>query len=184
MKKQRSTFFLFMCGWALFLSACGNVEVDNAAPQSVTLQVGEHTLDLAPGAREQIKLPSGDHALRISTKAGEALADTTIRVREGGLINAGGTHYLIWRDLYGLQKNRGTLLNEEWVEMDSVEYFGDFKQIGPEQVYVESTWTYGLNESFPVSKNLMIFKDFVLESKVFRQSEFVTEYNQRVGQTD
>lgn len=181
MNRYASILPAFFLVFVLLVSACGNVELDNPSETSVSVKVGGENYDLAPGGRQTIKLDPGDHPITIKTVTGEMLADTTIRVREGGVINAGKGNYVIWRDLYGLQANRATLLNEEWVELDSVEYFGDFKLIDSTHVYVESTWHFGLAQTFPSSQKLMIFKDFVIDSKIFRQTEFVKEYNRRAG---
>ena len=165
----------------LLVTACGNVEIDNSSDRSVNVKIGEDAYTLAPGSRQKVKVSAGDQRLVISNSKGEVQSDTTIRIKEGGVINAGKGNYVIWRDLYGLQANRETLLNEEWIELDSVEYFGDFKLIDSSHVYVESNWSYGLEQNFPNSQKLMIFKDFAIESKVFRQSDFVSEYNRRAG---
>ena len=181
MKPQQSISILILAALTGLLISCGNIEIDNGSNLTLLVKVGDHNLELGPGERENITCKPGEYTLHIQQHTGELLTDTTISVRKAGLINAGATTYVIWRDLYGLQGDRETLLNEAWVEMDSVEYYGDFKQINPEQLYVESTWDYGLEESFPTSKSLMIFKDFSLKSKIFRQTDFVNEYSRRVG---
>ncbi|MCB9232204.1 MAG: hypothetical protein H6581_11100 [Bacteroidia bacterium] len=167
---------LLILGCALLLAACSNVQIDNSSKNSVIVTVDGAQHDLGAGERKSIKLSAGQHSLKIRDVTGKSLADTTFSLAEGGLINAGGGEYVIWKTLYGLQKDRATLLHEEWVEMDSTEFFGDFKLIGPKTSFVEQTWDHNLDQDFPTSQKLLIFSDFVIESKLFREKDFKAEY--------
>ena len=178
MKSLRHSLLLPLSALILLfgLSACGNVTIDNQANFSVSVEVGEDVFEVPAGGRTNASIGEGEHALKISDVTGKVLADTTIRVRDGGLINAGGGEYVGWRLLYGMQKDRETLLKEEWVELDSTEYFGDFKLLGPKDFYVEKFWDHGLDERFPDSKSLLLSSDFSIETKLFRESDFETAY--------
>lgn len=132
--------------------------------------------DLPPGGRQNISLDQGKHSLVVKDVTGKPIQDTSFQVNKAGIVNAAKGEYVIWKTLYGMQKNREVLLKEEWVEMDSTEFFGDFELLGPEIPFLESNWNYGLDDAFPAAQKLMIFSDFVVESKVFREIEFKNEY--------
>lgn len=170
--------FLTLLGLALLIVGCApNVVLDNPRDEAVTFTFDKTTsYKLGPHESGEIKLDAGEHHVRVVGRGDTLFGDTTFTMREGGIVHSGGSSYLIWRQLYGLQDNRATLLNEDWVEIDSARAFGDFKVFGPRELFLEKTWDYGLSEALPESKTLMVTSDFAVESKVFRAKEFLATY--------
>jgi hypothetical protein len=165
---------------ALLAAGCGgNVTLDNARPVAVTITFdGSDAHELAPGEQKVVSLSAGSHALVVKDAQGTVLGDTAIQVKEGGLVHAGGDNYVVWRQLYGLQTERKTLLNEDWVMLDSTKFFGDIKVYGPDVLYLEKSWDLGLEEPMPEATAMYITKDYQVESKVFRGTDFVKTYRQ------
>jgi hypothetical protein len=170
--------FLMLLGLALFVLGCGpNVVLDNPRDEAVTFTFDKETsYKLGPGESGEIKLDPGDHHVKIVGRGDTLFGDTTFTMREGGVVHSGGSSYLIWRQLYGLQTDRATLLNEAWVEIDSARAFGDFKVYPPAGLFIEKSWDYGLAEKLPEARTLMVTSDFVVESKVFRTQDFIDAY--------
>lgn len=167
-----------LLGLALCLVGCApNVVLDNPRDEAVTFTFDKETkYKLGPFEHGEIKLEPGEHHVRVVGRGDTLFGDTTFTMREGGIVHSGGSSYLTWRQLYGLQTDRATLLNEAWVEIDSARAFGDFKVYTPRELFLEKTWDYGLDEELPESRTLMVTSDFVVESKVFRAKEFLDAY--------
>lgn len=165
---------------ALLAGCTKNVVLDNPGIGSVTFTIdGSEKYELKPGTMEKIGLDEGKHRIQIMGN-GVPPRDTTINIIDGGVLHTGASNYVVFRQLYGLQTERKTLLNERWVEFDSSKVFGDIKFVPADVIYLEKSWDYGLDESFPESRTLMISKDFVVEGKVFRSKEFI-QYLQDQG---
>jgi hypothetical protein len=162
------------------LTGCGgNIVLDNPRDESVTFAFdGNNEHQVKAGEQITIDLPSGDHSIEIRNNAGEVLADTSFRLRadDEGIVHSGASTYLVWRQLYGLQEERKTLLNERWVEFDSIRAFGDIKVYPPEWLFVPKTWDLGLDDEMPNSRTLYMTDDFKIEAKVFRADDFVNTY--------
>jgi hypothetical protein len=178
--RQNSYFFSACAVILLILSGCGgNVVLDNPRNEKVVFAFdGSNTHEVGPGESASIDLPAGSHAVEVRNAAGEVLADTTFNLKEDGeaLVHSGASSYLVWRQLYGLQDNRKTLLNEMWVEFDSVKAFGDIKVYPPGWLFVEKNWNLDLGDEMPDAKTLYMTSDFKIETKVFRSREFVDTY--------
>lgn len=168
----------------LVLWSCdeGNVILDNPRPVPVKFQFDNgESFELGSHGFEHVQLDPGTHGVSITTKGGEVLADTSFELKEKGIVHSGAGTYLIWRQLYGLQKDRATLLNERWVEFDSTRAFGDFRVFPPEQVFIEGNWDYTLDEDLPDAETMYISTDFEIHTKVFRAKDFVELYKNQGG---
>ena len=175
MKKSALFFFVL----TLFFVACTehNVTLDNPRDVAVTITFdGENSHELAAGEMKKIDLPAGDHRVVVKSEDGTTLGDTTFQLREGGLVHSGSSSYVVWRQLYGLQTERETLLNEHWVEFDSIRAKGDLKVYKPNWLFVEKSWDKDLDEDLPASTTLYITKDYMIEAKLFRSKEFIETY--------
>lgn len=168
---------------ALLLLGCssGNVVLDNPGSETATFTFdGGDSHEVAAGERTSISLEPGSHQVAISV-GDSAVADTSFDLKDGGIVHSGQSRYVIWKQLYGLQNDRATLLNERWADLDSIRVFGDFTIYEPEWVFIESNWDYGLEEDFPESKTMYITEDFQIESKVFRSQDMITYYKTLVA---
>ncbi len=164
---------------ALVIVGCGegNVMLDNPRPVSVKFQFDNgESFELGSHGHEAVHLEPGTHRVEIVTKAGEQLGDTSFQLKDKAIIHSGASTYLVWRQLYGLQTDRATLLNERWVEFDSMRAFGDFRVFPASQMVVEGNWDFGLFEDLPDSETMYITTDFDIKSKVFRAKDFVETY--------
>jgi len=159
-------------------TACdeGNLTLDNPRPESVTFSIDGQSHRVDANSRTSISVEGGKHSVKISLTNGEDLGESEFEVKEGGVLHSGGSTYIIWRQLYGLQGNRKDLLNEEWLKLDSLKVFGDFKVFPEDFYYIEKTWDHNLQDPFPESQSLYITSDFVIESKIFREQELVDTY--------
>ncbi|HHG85521.1 MAG TPA: hypothetical protein ENJ82_12310 [Bacteroidetes bacterium] len=170
----------FFLSLLLFLAGCsGNIVLDNPRDVAVTFIFdGNSQHDLAANSSSTIDLEAGKHRVEVRSVGGEILGDTTFQLKADGegLVHSGGSNYLIWRQLYGLQKDRKILLNERWVEFDSIRAFGDLKVYPKSWLFVEKSWDLGLEDELPASKTLYMTDDFSIEAKLFRTPEFIKTY--------
>jgi hypothetical protein len=166
----------------LALCACGggNVTLDNPrTSEGVRIILdGSNVYHLDPGETKQVSMGAGSHKVVIQGEKSGTIQDTSITVKEGGIVHSGGTGYVVWRQLYGLQNDRKTLLNEDWAMIDSIKFFGDFKVYPANVIYLEKNWTIGLEDKLPESQTLYVTKDYSVESKVFREDEFMETYRE------
>lgn len=172
-------------GIIILFAACAknNVTLDNPRDIAVVFSFDDgENHELAAGEIKKISLDEGKHHVVIKSTTGEQFADTTFKLRESGLVHSGASTYVVWRQLYGLQTERSTLLNEHWVEFDSIRAKGDLKVYEPNWVYVERNWDKDLDEELPEATTLYITKDYVIESKLFRSKEFIETYKNMAKQ--
>ncbi|MEM0998769.1 MAG: hypothetical protein AAGN35_17050 [Bacteroidota bacterium] len=162
------------------LTACGgNLTLDNPRNEGVTFTFdGDNTHSLGPGETALIDLEPGLHSVEVRDAGGTVLADTNFRFasHDEGIVHSGESTYLVWRQLYGLQNERKTLLNERWVEFDSVRAYGDIKVYPASWLFVRKNWDLGLEEELPTSQTLYMTDDFKIEAKVFRAEDFIRTY--------
>lgn len=159
----------------------GNITLDNPRPEAVEFIFdGGSPTQVGGGASSSISLEPGTHQVTIKSD-GNVLADTTFNIKEAGLVHSGASRYVIWKQLYGLQKDRATLLSERWVELDSIRLYGDFTVYEPNWVYIENNWELGLDEDLPESVTMYITDDFKIESKVFREDGLIATYRQQAS---
>ena len=163
------------------LSGCnkGNVDLDNAGDQPLTVVIDNIPYFMPAGSYKSISLEKGDHSLEIKDESGNSLRDTTVNIAEGGLINVAATTYYIWTDLYGDPALKESKLREDWIKIGNQSFFGEFYPVGEDQIYVEKQWDYGLSEDFP--EDLLGWKisseKFLIKSKLYRADQLVEAYN-------
>jgi hypothetical protein len=175
--KNKIVSLLATASLLLVLSGCGgNVTLDNARKTKVTFSIDGNEYILDSGSSQSIKLDPGSHKVTLTGADGLVIKDTSVTVREGGILTS-GTPYVIWKVLYGLEEKRAKLLHEEPTEIDSVIYTGDFRLFTRDDIYIEKSWDLGLNDDFPAQKKLYITSDYKIYSKIFREEEFRKMYD-------
>lgn len=174
------SYVLGLLSGILFLTGCGgNMVLDNPRMQAVVFTFGDGSeYEVGASSSSVINLEPGEYSVSVTTSGGDAIGDTTFKLKESGLLHSGAGNYVVWRQLYGLQKERKTLLNERWVEFDSIRAFGDLKLYPSDWLYIEKNWDYDLDEPLPDAQSLYISSDWVIESKVFRSKEFIETYRE------
>jgi hypothetical protein len=176
-----SVLLLLPALWLSFFSCNqGNVELDNAGDKPLTVRVDELTYRLGAGEYKLIQLDKGRHIITVTDEAGEKLNEGTFSVDKGGLLNVAAASYYIWTDLYGNTANKEKHLNEAWLKIGKDEIYGEFTQLSKDQLYTEKAWDFGLAENFPEYRFGMELTDdkYVLESKLYRESQLVDAYYQ------
>ncbi|MEO0585198.1 MAG: hypothetical protein AAF135_23495 [Bacteroidota bacterium] len=181
-----SSLFLIL---ALSLLGCssGNVDLDNAGDQDLTVQIDELVFKVPAGSYKLITLDPGRHSLTIKDAQGVVLDEKkTFNLIEGGLINLSKSDYIVWTELYGDLELRKTKLNEEWFKIgDASPIYGEFERLRDadlERIYVEKRWDFGLSENFPetLTQFSPIEEKFVIRKKLFRESELLDAYSSQL----
>ncbi|RMG23237.1 MAG: hypothetical protein D6730_14875 [Bacteroidetes bacterium] len=181
MKRQPITHLLLISILGLMMSACqkGNVEMDNAGDQTLEVTVDELTYTMKPGDYQKLELKPGTHRIIIKDEDGKTIEEATFQVKEGGLLNLARKDYYIWTDLYGDPSLKAEKLKEDWHKIGDKSYYGEFTRIEPENIYVEKTWDYGLEEDFPTDLiGLQLTREkYMIKSKLFREKDLIEAYN-------
>lgn len=179
MTKSKGLFFAFTCLGVMFLSSCGggNVMLDNPNNDDGATFIidGTDEYSLKPGEMKKISLGEGAHKVAVKGNKSGTGFESEFDVKEGGVLHAGGS-YVVWRQLYGVQTDRKSLLNEDWVMIDSTKFLGDLRVYPDSIYYIEKNWTLGLEEELPESQALYVTSDYKVESKIFRQADFIATY--------
>jgi hypothetical protein len=164
----------------VMLSGCGsNVVLDNPSDEGAVFTFdGADEYVLNPGERKEVSLSAGSHKVVVKRDKAGVVADTTFSLKEGGLVHSSASDYIVWRQLYGVQSDRKSLLNEDWVMVDSTRFFGDIKVYPRNVVFIEQNWTIGIDQAMPESQALYVTKDFQVESKIFAAPDFVKTYRE------
>jgi hypothetical protein len=178
--KMNARIFGWSCLAILLLAGCGsNVVLDNPRKEAVVFSFDGNTeYTVAAGAQQEISLDEGKHQVTVKNDAGQVLGDTTFNLKDEGIVHAGGSDYVVWRQLYGVTKDRKTLLNEDWTMVDSTKYFGDIKVYPASWLFLDKNWDIPLAEKMPESQALYVNKDYEIQSKVFRAEDFVATYRE------
>ena len=171
---------IFFLVFLLTLNSCDSTKslIDNGADESRTIELDGKKFTLGPGKSEKIDLEAGVHKLTVKDVAGVAMLDTTFEAKGAGMVNAGLDGYVMWKLFYGLAKDRETALKEDWTEMDSVKYFGEFNYYPPNTPFVNLSWELGPDEPVEDAKNLVITQDFKVVRKLFRMDDFKKKYEE------
>lgn len=175
---MQKLFIILFCAAALITSCSKNIEVDNPRSEEVMFVVDGKEVKVPAKSKTELSLSAGRHQVKVVGHNGVEFQSGEFEVKEGGLLHSGSTDYIIWRQLYGLQANRQTLLNEDWLSLDSVKVHGDFKLYPDSVVYIEKSWDDGIDDQLPKETTLFITSDFVIKSKIFRLEDFVHTYRQ------
>lgn len=175
---------IFLLIPTLFLSflGCngGNVVLDNAGEKALIVSVDELTYTIDPGAYKALDLEKGRHTISIKSAEGDSILQSTFSIENGGFVNLAQSTYYIWTDLYGNTINKDQHLNEDWLTIGEEQIFGEFTPLPLDQLYTEKAWDFGLLENFPETRIGMELTDdkYILESKLFRESDLVEAYYQ------
>lgn len=175
--KTRIVSLTAIASLLLVMTSCGgNVTLDNARQTKVTFNVDGTEYALDSGASQRISMDAGSHKVKITAGDGTVIRDTSVTVRDGGILTS-GTPYVLWKVLYGMEEKRSKLLNEQPTEIDSVIYTGDFKLFTSDDIYIETAWDLGLKDDFPEQKKLYITSDYKIYTKIFREEDFKKTYD-------
>jgi hypothetical protein len=178
LKKPKWCLFLL-----LFLFSCGEkVLIDNSGQETWVFQLDGATHRLEPGAISEIRLDAGEHTLAFPSPSG-AGKDTLIpfQVSREMFLHAPGSRYLLWKDLYGSQAKRNTLLQEQEFEWDSVLYKVDVSWLDTNQMVHTRDWDYGIGESFDEKIVLGSHQDEAVKVRLLRIEAFAKEYQKRAA---
>lgn len=142
----------------------------------------EKPISVPPGSSTELTLDQGTHTLTIKSLSNPA-SDSAVSFQvEGELfIHAPGQRYLLWRDLYGGQQNRATLLNEQVFELDSVLYRVDVSWLDTSKIIHPRTWDFGIGESFDDEIVLRVDQNEGIRTRLLRKQDFKEEYQKRVS---
>lgn len=175
---MKSSWSIYAFILMVAVSSCSekNSLIDNGATETRTVELDGVKYDLAAGKSEAIDLVAGEHKLSVKDVAGTALLDTTFTANGPGIVNAGPEGYVLWKLFYGLAKDRENAMKEDWTEIDSVKYFGEFKYYPPGTPYISKVYDLGPDEPVESEKNLVITKDYKVVRKLFRMEDFVKKY--------
>lgn len=180
---MKAYFLIIALFTASLLPSCnqGNVDLDNASDEALVAIIDNVPYQLAPRSYKRIELGKGSHSLKIQGEGGKIIADTVVRIIEGGLLNVGRAEYYIWTDLYGDPTLKESKLEEEWVNIGKQQFYGEFSQL-EKNLYVEKRWDFDLNQSFP--DDLLGWKlasqKYLIKSKLFRKEQLISAYNSLV----
>ncbi|WNJ18489.1 hypothetical protein [Pontibacter sp. G13] len=179
-------FFHLIClmaGFALMGCNDGNVDLDNFGDQTLEVKIDELAYKMPPKSYKRIDLAPGSiHTIVVTDESGEVIKDQNFKVDKGGLLNVGGSRYVIWTELYGDESLREKHLKEVPLEVDNMIYHGDFEEVDPELIYLESRWDLGLDESFPTQvMDLQFQKEkWMTKRKLYRVADLVEEYQSQI----
>lgn len=88
---------------------------------------------------------------------------------------------MLWKDLYGSQAKRNTLLQEQEFEWDSVLYKVDVSWLDTNQMVHTRDWDYGIGESFDEKIVLGSHQDEAVKVRLLRIEAFAKEYKKRAA---
>jgi hypothetical protein len=171
--------------FVLVFAACGpkgNVYIDNGGEETLTVVLDQSRYDLQPGQRSLIEVEPGPHQIRVAGQDGKFTRDTTVQIVEGGLINPAGAEFLVWKEVFAPNSTlelRKQLLKPEKLKIDNFVYEIEFTSLPSDQLYIEKSWDFGLNESFPKTVQGWEFKaeeQYKFKTLLVRKSDFAKVY--------
>ncbi|MBX7243845.1 MAG: hypothetical protein K1X92_19040 [Bacteroidia bacterium] len=174
---NRLFFNVLGCALILF-SACGkssfNVALDNPTKENLTFEVDKKEYKLGPNENVNIEMEAGKHTLNANKNKYE------FEVKEDGILNAAGSEYVLWKDVYFDRKKMDDIpadaLKDDSVMIDGIKYYGEIKVFSKETPYIQKAWDYDLQTPFPDTISLNN-QSFITKQKIFRKQDFIDEYN-------
>ena len=180
----------FRSTWILFITIClfaacgpkGNVYIDNGGEDVLTVVVDQTRHDLQPGQRTLVELVPGQHQISVAGPDGKVRRDTSVQIVDGGLINAAGAEFLVWKEVFAPQSSlelRKALLKPDKLSINNFVYEIEHMFLPNDQLYVEQFWDLGLMEDFPKKVrgwDLEADKQYMFKTKLVRKSDFAEVY--------
>lgn len=148
---------------------------DNPTDHTYYLQINnEQKKIIAAGQSLHIDLSQGKNRFKIFQPENQLLKDTVVEVKKSrGLINLAAKPYYIYRQYYGYNLNKDSLLlTQDQISIDGKKYFGGAKEFTG--TYTEDFY-YNVDEDFDkVIKNIDKVES---RTKIFRKQDFINYYN-------
>jgi hypothetical protein len=179
---MRLFLILLLAALSGFVSGCekGNLVLDNAGEVSLKVSIDGKPHSLKAGDTKYVKIKPGIHRFSIKDAGEQTLEDGDFTLSKRGLLNLGKSTYVVWRDLYGAHALRDQILDEDWLEIEGKEFFGDLEVLDGKGLYFEAFWDYGLDEPFPKKKYTLdrpAKEEYYVMGKLFRFPDFVKAYS-------
>ena len=165
----------------LYLTGCGySIEIDNATSSASDIRIDDKTYVLQPGETQSIRLQEGKHTIGIQNPNAPS-GDTifSVEITSDAMIQIPGGRYWIWKDVYGDQTLRDSLLNSQWQVLDSTRYNIDIELLDTLQWVHIRRWDYGLLEQFPQKILLGQTDKAEIKRKLIRINDFAEAYKKQ-----
>lgn len=181
MPKLAATFLGFAC-LSSFLGCGVKVQIDNSSQSTWEIQMDGKTLSIPPQSFSEMSLDKGNHTLTVKSLTDSA-KDSIIQfqVEDELFIHAPGQRYLVWKDLYGGQQNRASLLNDTIFELDSMVFKVDVSWLDTNAIVHEVKWDFGIGETFDEKIVLRADQNEGIRTRLVRKQDFKEEYLKRAS---
>lgn len=177
--------FISGFGVCLLLQSCiftnHKVVIDNPGEVPISVVLNRDSFYLTPKHFMELSLPTGEYELSVygSDSSINALKKRKIYIKDGGLLNVSRNSYVNWRDIFIRDPKHSEkytkLLRSRIITLGGAEYYGDLELYGPDSLFIPQRWDLWLDEEFVSTK--ILYKPYMLQSKLFRQEEFELNFN-------
>lgn len=154
------------------------VQVDNPLNDSIFVNLdGKDSFWVAPKKIKNILLKAGKHSFTTSIK-GKVYCNGYFDSPFDGVMNATKSVYVVWKDIFMKEEKEEYYdnIDESEVIIHGKSYFADLKVFDENSFYIPVEWDFGLETPFPRTVSLGD-EPFKLLTKIYREQEFVREYN-------
>lgn len=172
---KNTLLFLFISFSLFLLSACtsffnNEIIIDNDDFSTMHLTVDGKTQELAGYTTLTLKLPKGEHEFTAVIE-GEAIFDSTITIKENGLVNLMKNTYVVWHDLYlknpdEYEKYATEALKNEDVKIANKLYEDVQFEVYEGDVFIPKNWDFGLDEEWP--EEVDFSGEYAVKGKIYR----------------
>jgi hypothetical protein len=164
---------LSMMMYFWFLKKDNYFVMDNPTSSKIEVEWNSKKIILSPFEIKKIEVNEGSNRLFFKEKNGNQL-DTILNIKGlRGVINPTKTTYYIFTQLYGVVKNKDSImLSQSTIIKDKV-YFGNIKK--DSSLFIQDFY-FNLDE--PYQKLIKNIDTIEKRKKIFREKEFINYYNQ------
>lgn len=174
---------------ALFIfSACKEAEkvkivIDNPLVSDIEVRIEDTILKIPAEGMQELELAVGEH--QFETKLEQSTLKGSFSVEKEGLLNATGSEYVLWKELFLSQEvtpEEGeaiyvSVLKEDSIVLEGVKYFGEFTKYGKDKYFIPKTWEFNTITNFPEKPSMNA--RYETKKKIFRKMPFIHEYEER-----
>lgn len=154
-----------------FLKKDNYFVIDNPTSSKIQVNWNDESIILKPFETKKIKVNENKNHLTFINKKGEKL-DTILNIKGlRGVINPTKTTYYIFTQLYGVVKNKDSIMLSQSTVINNKVYFGNIKK--DSSILIQNFY-FNLDE--PYQKLIKNIDTLERRKKIFREKEFINYY--------
>ena len=181
---RTSPWLLLLLGLLTFSACNKQVLLDNPSANTYIVSINEMDYVVNPDTGMYVPVPLGNCTLNIAFPDGTVEYEGTVEITNSGLLNLTRTAYVIEEELYVDQtQNRNEYMSNinqvKKISVRGTDIIGAFEYHPASEIFIEKEWDFDAMTPLPDQVSLAQFNSFAVKRKIWRESEFWSDYQTR-----